>query len=156
MDITVAICTWNRADLLDVTLRYMRHLRIPPSVEWELLIVNNNCSDHTDAVISRHSQFLPIRRIFETKERKSECGELNNWTSAGDLILWTDDDVLVDCEWLAEYVQASNTWRDAHFFGGTVDPFFEIEPPRWMRENLKYIRSVYAILQLGLTFDPAA
>lgn len=65
MNLTVAICTWNRAALLDWTLARMRELRIPDGVEWELLIVNNNCTDQTDAVIARHAGVLPIRRIFE-------------------------------------------------------------------------------------------
>jgi glucosyl-dolichyl phosphate glucuronosyltransferase len=149
MDITVAICTWNRADLLDLTLRHMRQLRIPRDVEWELLVVNNNCSDHTDEVIAHHLNELPIRRILERKKGKANAANSAIGVARGELILWTDDDVLVDSEWIAEYVQASKTWRDVHFFGGTVDPLFAIEPPRWISENLRHIRSVYAILQLG-------
>ncbi len=34
MKVTVAICTWNRADLLDQTLAEMRKLRIPVGVDW--------------------------------------------------------------------------------------------------------------------------
>ena len=51
LSITVAICTWNRARLLDQTLTQMHNLRIPSCVEWELLVVNNSCSDDTDEVI---------------------------------------------------------------------------------------------------------
>ena len=42
LDITVAICTWNRADLLDQTLSQMRALDVPRDVQWELLVINNN------------------------------------------------------------------------------------------------------------------
>ena len=79
--ITVAICTWNRAQLLDQTLTEMRKLRIPPGIEWELLVVNNNCTDDTDGVLDRHEGRLPIRRLFETqarpfarKELRCRCG----------------------------------------------------------------------------------
>ena len=65
MIVTVAICTWNRAKLLDRTLTQMHQLRIPADVEWELLIVNNNCTDETDPIIARHETALPIRRLFE-------------------------------------------------------------------------------------------
>ena len=67
MKVTVAICTWNRASLLDQTLTQMHQLRVPSNVEWELLIVNNNCTDDTDAVIARHHGVLPLRRLFESK-----------------------------------------------------------------------------------------
>src|SRR5262249_56770240 len=57
--LTVAICTWNRAGLLDQTLGRLRELEIPPGTEWELLVVNNNCTDDTDAVVARHAGSLP-------------------------------------------------------------------------------------------------
>lgn len=50
VDMTVAICTWNRARPLDQSLSAMREQRIPTDVERELLIVNNNCTDETDRV----------------------------------------------------------------------------------------------------------
>lgn len=65
--ISVAICTWNRAKLLDQTLTQMRRLVVPAGVTWELLVVNNNCTDETDAVIERHETNLPIRRLFESR-----------------------------------------------------------------------------------------
>ena len=49
MRITVAICTWNRCELLRQTLEQMTKLVIPPRVVWELLVVNNNCTDDTAA-----------------------------------------------------------------------------------------------------------
>jgi glycosyltransferase involved in cell wall biosynthesis len=65
MFVSVAICTWNRCDLLEQTLKQMTKLRVPPDVQWELLIVNNNCTDRTDAVIRAFSGRLPIRRTVE-------------------------------------------------------------------------------------------
>ena len=50
MDVTVAICTWNRSALLRETLDQFTRLRIPPGVSWELLIINNNSTDATDEV----------------------------------------------------------------------------------------------------------
>ena len=73
MIVTVAICTWNRAKLLDQTLTEMRKLRIPPGIEWELLVVNNHCTDETDAVIARHRGALPIQRLFEPRQGLSNA-----------------------------------------------------------------------------------
>ena len=47
MKITVGICTWNRAKLLDLALGSMISMRIPEGVTWELLVVNNNSTDDT-------------------------------------------------------------------------------------------------------------
>ena len=53
MFVTVAICTWNRAALLNQCLQQMTQLKIPDGVQWELVVVNNNCTDTTDSVLGR-------------------------------------------------------------------------------------------------------
>lgn len=89
MRITVAVCTWNRARLRDQTLAAMRQLQVPAGVEWELLVVNNNCTDATDDVIERHSTHLPIRRLFEVKQGHSHARNRAVAEATGELIVWT-------------------------------------------------------------------
>lgn len=154
MRVSVVICTWNRASLLDRTLAEMENLRIPSGVEWELLVVNNNCTDDTDAVLARHATRLPLQRLFERRQGKSYAANFAVERSRGELILWTDDDVLVDPEWVAEYVKAAEMWPGASFFGGTVDPWFAEAPPRWLRRHFIRIGNVYAARQLGSEVRP--
>jgi glycosyltransferase involved in cell wall biosynthesis len=154
MLVSVAICTWNREKLLDQTLTQMRQLRIPDGVGWELLVVNNNCTDDTDAVLFRHADRLPLRRLFEAKQGHSHARNCAVAAAQGDLLLWTDDDVLVDREWLSEYVAAASRFPAATFFGGTVDPWFAAEPPRWISRHLHKITGVFAIRQLGEEVRP--
>ena len=145
IDVTVAICTWNRASSLDRTLASACRLRIPPGVAWELVIVNNNCSDSTDEVIGRHAGSIPLRRLFQQAPGKSAAANLAVREARGELVLWTDDDVIVDQEWLASYVSAAERWPEAAFFGGPVEPWYEIDPPPWIRENIDLLELVYAI-----------
>ncbi len=128
MRITVAICTWNRAGLLDQTLGEMRQLRIPVGVTWELLVVNNNCTDNTDEVIVRHSPHLPLRRIFESKPGLSHARNRALEEASGELLMWTDDDVLVDPDWVSSLVNAAIRYPSAAAFGGPVAPWFPVEP----------------------------
>jgi glycosyltransferase involved in cell wall biosynthesis len=154
MFVTVAICTWNRAKLLDRTLNQMRELRIPDGVTWELLVVNNNCTDETDAVLAKYGDQLPLRRLVETKQGHSHARNCAIDHARGELLIWTDDDVLVDREWLAEYVKAAEAHPDAGYFGGTIDPWFESEPPRWIRRELKTLGGPYVICQHGEVVRP--
>jgi glycosyltransferase involved in cell wall biosynthesis len=153
MTITVMICTWNRAQYLDQALTRMCNLLIPKGIEWELLIINNNSSDDTDQVIARHSQALPIRRMFEAKAGKSFAANLGLQNAKGDLIICTDDDVLVCPTWLSEYITAAREWPEASFFGGTIDPWFEVEPPGWIKKYLT-TRGPYSVLQHGAEVRP--
>ena len=74
----------------------MRKLQIPDGVDWELLVVNNNCTDKTDEVIARHSEVLPLRRLLELKPGLSNARNCAVEAAQGQLLIWTDDDVLVD------------------------------------------------------------
>ncbi len=128
MDVTVAVCTWNRAALLDQTLEQMHRLTVPSALEWELLVVNNNCTDDTDAVIAKHGVRLPIRRLFEPRPGKSYAANQAVQQARGDLVLWTDDDVLVDGGWLASLIQAAARHPHAAGFGGPIEPWFPVSP----------------------------
>jgi glycosyltransferase involved in cell wall biosynthesis len=145
MTITVAVCTWNRAKLLAQTLSGMRELRIPSGVTWELLIVNNNCTDDTDAVIASHSNELPIRRLLEPKQGHSNARNCAVKYARGDFLIWTDDDVRVRQNWLTEYHAAFRSHPEAGYYGGPVDPWFEVPPPRWLARHWRRIENVFAI-----------
>jgi glycosyltransferase involved in cell wall biosynthesis len=149
MNVSVIICTWNRAALLDRTLAEMRQLRVPAGVEWELLVVNNNSTDATDEVIARHRSALPVRRLFQPLAGKSHACNLALQEARGDLLVWTDDDVLVDPGWLAAYLDAADRYPGAAFFAGAIDPWFETDPPAWVRRHLAALGGVYAVADYG-------
>ena len=148
MDVTVAICTWNRAGLLRRTLEEMRRLVIPKGVAWELIVVNNNCSDNTDGVTESFSDTLPLRRLWEKTPGKSHALNLAVREAKGEFILWTDDDALVDPDWIQQYLEAFRRWENVDIFGGRVDPWFEIEPPAWFRRAWPAIKNAYAVREI--------
>lgn len=154
ISVTVAICTWNRAALLDQTLERMKCLEIPEGVTWELLVVNNNCTDNTDEIIQKHSQALPIKRLFEPKQGHSNARNCAIDHAQGELMLWTDDDVLVDSRWLVEYGVEAKKSPHVGYFGGTVDPWFEVSPPSWILHHLPRLEGPYALRRLGYEVRP--
>jgi glycosyltransferase involved in cell wall biosynthesis len=54
--------------------------------------------------------------------------------SAGRLLVFTDDDVLADEEWLAELMAAEKRWPDDSIFSGDIDPVFPEKTPQWVKE----------------------
>lgn len=144
MDVTIAICTWNRARSLDRTLEQFCNLRTPAGLKWELLVVDNNSTDETPAVIERYANRLPIRRLVETELGLSNARNRALSEAAGELVLWTDDDVLVDDAWLTAYWSAAERWPNAGYFGGVIDPWYEQEPPEWYRAHESFLASVIA------------
>jgi len=149
MLVTVAICTWNRARLLHKTLSRMCSLRIPGDVDWELLVINNNCTDDTEAVVASFADRLPIRHIIEHRQGQSHARNCAHDAAKGELLIWTDDDVLVDEDWLAAYVGAAHRWPNAGYFGGLIVPWFEHDPPGWIVENRRVLEGILVARDLG-------
>ena len=90
VSITTAICTWNRSKSLRATLTSLQQLIIPPGIDWEVLIVNNNCTDDTDDVIekspigcqsfcyTKDGKDIPMLAIVLLQQRKAiiSCGPM--------------------------------------------------------------------------------
>src|SRR6476646_2177582 len=74
--VSVVICTWNRSRLLRLTLEQMTKLDVPAGTTWELIVVNNNCSDDTDRVLEEFRDRLPLVRLTESKPGKSHAANL--------------------------------------------------------------------------------
>jgi glycosyltransferase involved in cell wall biosynthesis len=132
----------------------MRQLRIPEGHNWELLIVNNNSTDDTDDVIEKHAAYLPIQRLQEKLQGLSNARNCALAHTRGELLVWTDDDVLVDTEWLAAYVETAVKYPYAGYFGGAVEPWFETKPPGWVNRNLDILQGPFALRDLGPGIRP--
>ena len=135
MLITVAICTLNRAESLHRTLVALAAMRIPDDLDWEVVVVNNNCSDNTDAVIKAFAKRLPIRREFEAHHGLSRARNRAVDAAKGDYIIWTDDDVVLDPGWLTAYAEAFRRWPEAAVFGGKIVERFETPVSKWLAGN---------------------
>src|SRR5688500_3500637 len=96
MQVTVIICTRNRADQLRRTLESAAAVDTPEHVSWELLVVDNGSTDHTPEVVESFSGRLPIRRVSEPEAGLSNARNRGVAEAKGDYICWTDDDVLID------------------------------------------------------------
>ncbi|MGQ0704059.1 MAG: glycosyltransferase family 2 protein [Gemmatimonadales bacterium] len=149
--VTVAICTWNRAELLRQTLEQMTRLVVPSGLAWELVVVNNNCTDATDDVIASFASppRLPVCRAFEPNPGLSHARNRAAEEAKGEYILWTDDDVLAEPGWLAESCRAFERRAEAVIFGGPIAPWFPNPPPRWLEQSWPVVAHAYAALDLG-------
>jgi glycosyltransferase involved in cell wall biosynthesis len=153
MLLSVAVCTWNRADLLAATLEGLtRQGPLPDGDAWELVLVDNNSTDGTPAVAERFAGRLPLRYLREPEQGLSRARNRAAREARGELLVWTDDDVLVDPGWLAAYARAAREHADAAFFGGPIEPhWLRPPPPAWLAANLDALGTAFALRHLGPT-----
>jgi glycosyltransferase involved in cell wall biosynthesis len=153
MFVTVAICTFNRAESLRRTLNSIAELHIPSDLTWEIVIIHNS-TDHTDAVICEYLHSLPVRKELETQTGLSNARNQAIDTAKGEYIVWTDDDVIVDPGWLRAYVDAFQRWPEAAVFGGRIKPRYEPPVTRWVVEAQRQLEGPFAIRDFGDRVKP--
>jgi glycosyltransferase involved in cell wall biosynthesis len=130
MDLTVAICTYRRAGLLPTTLASLAAAR-QPALEWELLVVDNGCEDAVRQAVVSFNNRLPVRYesepavgIARARNRAMDC-------ATAPIILFADDDVLFDPNWLCAMARAIAAHPECQFWGGRIEPVCGVQKPAW-------------------------
>jgi len=143
---SIIIPTFNRAGLLRKAIESVQGLEIPEGWSGELLVIDNNSTDETPAVVREFDEGAPIRARYV----KETTQGLNHGRNRGlrearyEHLIYLDDDMLVDPGWLVAYagVQAELA-PDAVV--GPVEPMFEVDPPEWMTERMiESVTSAYS------------
>jgi glycosyltransferase involved in cell wall biosynthesis len=146
--ITVIIATRDRARLLESTLTAVCE-QVSPGCPFEILVVDNGSVDDTAevaAAAARRSS-VPITYLIERKPGKSHALNTAIAHAHGDLLVFTDDDVLPSATWLSAYAQAF-AQTGADYAAGRILPLWEAPPPRWLTPAL---HGVLAIADGGST-----
>lgn len=133
---TVALCTHDHADRLVRTLADLRALRLPDA-PWELLIVDNACSDATASLLAHEAwpAGWQVRVVREAKLGLSNARNCALREAKGDYLIFVDDDETPDPEWLRAFEELIRDHApDA--FGGPIEVLFEGDRPTWLTDDL--------------------
>jgi glycosyltransferase involved in cell wall biosynthesis len=134
VDFTLLVCTYNRARDLEELLETALDQETNGEFTYEVVVVDNNSTDRTRAVVSsfssRHGDRL--RYFFEAQQGKSHA--LNTGLAAmhGRYYAIVDDDFILPSDWLLRIADAFRRHPDAAFVSGKVLPRWEVEPPAWL------------------------
>jgi len=133
MNITVILCTYNRANCIGSALGSVLASALPSGFEWEVLVVDNNSKDHTRAVIDEFCQRHPtrVRYIFESQQGLSNARNAGIREARGEIIAFTDDDVSVERTWLHNLTCSLHDGTCVGA-GGRVCPPHNFVPPDWL------------------------
>ncbi len=120
-DITVVVCTHNRAESLRQALASLYALETGGRFTYEVLVIDNASPDHTAAVIAAaaaESQ-TPLRGVHEPQKGIVAARNRGVLEAAGKWIAFFDDDQLADRRWLLELHSAAQE-RQVRSVGGAV------------------------------------
>ena len=104
MKLTVAIPTHNRSQTLALTLDSLGQLKADPEIDLDCLVVDNNSSDATPAVVEAFARTAPfaVRRVLEPRQGSSFARNRAVHEAQGEMIFFIDDDVIVESDWAAQ------------------------------------------------------
>ncbi|MEZ0148378.1 MAG: glycosyltransferase [Candidatus Reddybacter sp.] len=102
MDISIIICSYNRAHNLPECFEHLIKLVGIDVIEWEIILVDNNSTDDTRSVSVRYdeSSSLNIHYIFEGQQGLSFARNKGIETATGKYVIFIDDDIRVTTKWL--------------------------------------------------------
>lgn len=152
MDVTVILCTFNRCESLRAALSSVAVSQMPESVSWEVLVVDNNSTDSTRAVVEEYSDKYPgrLRYLFEARPGKSNALNTAIRETKAQILAFMDDDVQVQPDWLhmLTRVFADQAYRGA---GGRILPESQFTAPAWLEISRPYALAPLAMFDLGPT-----
>lgn len=133
MDVSVVIATYNRVESLRKTYGSLRGMTVPANLSWELIIVDNNSSDGTKKAIGEFEAEarLPVKCMFEANQGKAHAINAAIQVARGDIIAVTDDDCIVDPQWLVEIKTAFDRF-ECIAVGGRIVPVWTVTKPDWL------------------------
>ena len=131
---TVLIPTFNRATMLGETLTSLARMRTSETLSWEVLVIDNNSTDGTRAVVMTHAAAFPVplRYVFEARQGRSSALNTGIQAARGAALAFTDDDVRLADGWLDAAVLPLLREEAVAYTGGPVRPIWEAPPPAWL------------------------
>jgi len=141
MQVTILICTHNRAKLLERTLRYLNAARRPDHCTFNILVATNACTDHTGEVLeaqAANQSALPIKWVSEPVPGKSNALNKAIPLVESSVIAFVDDDHRVDKNYLCTVADAISRYPEMDLFCGRILPDWDGSEPQWVHDTGPY------------------
>jgi glycosyltransferase involved in cell wall biosynthesis len=134
IDITMLVCTFNRAADLRELLQTALVQETDGEFSFEVLVVDNNSTDDTRAVVKEFIDqgYANLRYAFEGKPGKSHALLHGLEIARGWSYVITDDDFILPKDWLKKIIAAFKSHPDVPVISGKVLPLWQGEPPAWL------------------------
>ena len=134
-DISVIICTHNRADLLGQCINSMYAQSLDPD-RYEVIVVDNGSTDHTRDICRQYSGQSNFVYISEPVLGLSQARNTGWKVAKGIYIGYIDDDATAAPRWLELALYCfKNIDPQPEWVGGAVSLDWEIDPPTWMTDD---------------------
>lgn len=147
--VSVIVCTYNRAESLRDTLLALQRQVVTDGLDFEVVVVDNNSADRTPLAVEQCAREgkRPIRYLFEPVQGKTHALNLGIRESRGELLAFTDDDVVPEPGWVEALWNTAERFH-ADGVSGRILPLWAKRPPSWL-EGQHTLLSSLALIDQG-------
>jgi len=148
---SIVVCTYNRSDLLRQTLAALSRMTAPPDCAVEVIVVDNNSTDGTAAVVSEFANAARFPMVRLTERQQGERFALNRALSyaSGDVLALTHDDALPSRDWLERIVGTFREREVTFVFGKVLPRWGRLPPPELLLPQSRAIWGPLGIVDCG-------
>jgi glycosyltransferase involved in cell wall biosynthesis len=144
-DFTVAIPTYNGAKTLPLVLDCLKHQIHTETIDWEVIVIDNNSSDYTAELIGIFQKEwiakVPLKYYLEPKQGSAYARKRAIQEANGQFVGFLDDDNLPASNWVASAYQFGIEHPRVGSYGGQILGKYEAEPP----EGFEKVKSFLVI-----------
>lgn len=148
MMLSVILCTYNRERYI---YNVLQSIAAGGFGDYEIVLVNNNSTDDTESECQRFAKDHPevaMRYCVEKQQGLSYARNRGIMESQGEVLVYVDDDAVVNREYLQTYADFFNRNKEAVAAGGPITPRYDgCEEPSWMSHYTRQL--VTGELNLG-------
>ncbi|MEJ7589527.1 MAG: glycosyltransferase [Ferruginibacter sp.] len=136
--ISVIICCFNSGSKLIPTLTHLAKQHLLPAVDFEIILVDNNCTDNTvytalTTWASLGNQY-PLHVVEEPIPGLSYARDKGIETARYDYVVFCDDDNWLCSDYLSGVYHLFNARPEVALVGGVGEAVLEAPAPAWFTE----------------------
>ncbi len=131
--ITVAICTYNRAELLKTAIESLLNQTAAEN-DFEILIVNNNSTDNTAELLDKYKKHKNFRFVIEKEAGLSNARNCAFKNANAQYIAYIDDDAKAPANYVEKALQTIEIYAP-DIFGGPIFPYYNSKKPEWFKDE---------------------
>lgn len=156
VEVSILFATYKRGEILRTTLDSLTRLS-PCQFSYEIIVIDNACESQAEQLVNSYRGLLPIHYLQEPSPGKNSALITGLAQATGDILIFTDDDIIAEPEWLRELVTGIRRMPDYDLFGGRILPHLPEgarDESGLLQRDGSFIKSAYVIADWNIPEGP--
>lgn len=132
--ISIVISSYNRPDKLQKALQGIENQQSVQPDDFEVLIVDNNSTDDSEAVALSFDSEMNLRFVIEEKPGLGHVRNTGFLLARGEYIAYLDDDAIPAPNWISGILKIIAI-QSPDCICGPIHPYYDSEKPAWFLDK---------------------